>query len=72
MVAVLHAAPGTSEPQAIAAWLAGLRGAYPDDDLGAFEAAAAYARERCADRPARDGEAADRSRASAPRRSSPD
>ena len=56
MVAVLHAAPGTSGPQAIAAWLAGLRGAYPDEDLGAFEAAAAYARERCADRHGRDGE----------------
>jgi GTP pyrophosphokinase len=56
MVAVLHAAAGTSGPQAIATWLAGLRGAYPDDDLGAFEAAADYARERCADACGRDGE----------------
>jgi GTP pyrophosphokinase len=57
MVAVLHAAPGTSGPQAIAAWLAGLRGTYPNDDLGAIEAAADYARERCADACGRDGEA---------------
>jgi GTP pyrophosphokinase len=56
MVAVLHAAPGTSGPQAIAAWRAGLRGAYPDDDLDAFEAAAAYARGRCGDACGREGE----------------
>jgi len=56
MVAVLHAAPGTSGPQAIAAWLAGLRGIYPDDDLNAVEAAAAYARERCGEVCGRDGE----------------
>ncbi len=57
MVAVLHAASGTSEPQAVSAWLAALRGSYPDDDLGSFEAAATYARERCRDQPGRDGEA---------------
>jgi len=56
MVAVLHAAPGTSGPQAIAAWLAGLRGTYPEDDLHALEAAADYARERCADAVGGDGE----------------
>ena len=56
MVAVLHAASGTSEPQSIAAWLAALRGSYPDDDLDSFEAAATYARERCRDQPGRDGE----------------
>jgi GTP pyrophosphokinase len=56
MVAVLHAAPGTSGPQAIAAWLAGLRGTYPNDDLAAFEVAADYARERCGDACGRDGE----------------
>jgi GTP pyrophosphokinase len=57
MVAVLHAAPGTSDPQAIAAWLAGLRGTYPDDDLDTFEAAATYAREHCGAARGRDGEA---------------
>ena len=56
MVAVLHAAPETSAPQAIAAWLAGLRGIYPDDDLSAMEAAFVYARERCGDVLGRDGE----------------
>jgi len=56
MVAVLHAASGTSEPESIAAWLAALRGSYPDDDLDSFEAAATYARERCRGQPGRDGE----------------
>src|SRR4051812_5220182 len=56
MVAVLHAAPEASAPQSIAAWLAGLRGIYPDDDLAALEAASAYARERCGGTLGRDGE----------------
>jgi GTP pyrophosphokinase len=56
MVAVLHAAPATGAPQAIAAWLDGLRGTYPDDDLTTLEAAFVYARERCGDAPGRDGE----------------
>ena len=56
MVAVLHAAPGTSEPQAVAAWLDGLRGTYPKQDLESFAAAAAYARERCGDAKGPDGE----------------
>ncbi len=56
MVAVLHAAPETGAPQAVAAWLDGLRGTYPDDDLDAFKAAFGYAREHCGDAPGRDGE----------------
>src|SRR4051794_38656414 len=56
MVAVLHAAPQTNAPHAIAAWLAGLRGIYPDDDLEAIEAAFIYARERCEGVQGRDGE----------------
>jgi GTP pyrophosphokinase len=56
MVAVLHAAPRTSDPQAIASWLDGLRGAYPDDELAQLEAAAGYARERCGAAAGRDGE----------------
>src|SRR5690349_9063509 len=57
MVAVLHAAPETSAPHAIAAWLAGLRGIFPEDDLQAIEAAFVYAREHCDDLTSRDGEA---------------
>ncbi len=56
MVAVLHAAPQASAPQAVAAWLAALAGTYPDEDLRAFEAALAYARERCGTTRGRDGE----------------
>jgi len=56
MVAVLHAAPETSGPQAIAAWLSGLRDIYPQEDLDAIEATADYARERCSDELGRDGE----------------
>ena len=56
MVAVLHTAPAMGAPQAIAAWLDGLRGTYPDDDLTALETAFVYARERCSDAPGRDGE----------------
>jgi len=56
MVAVLHAAPQTGGPQAIAAWLSGLRDIYPQEDLDAIEATADYARERCGDELGRDGE----------------
>jgi GTP pyrophosphokinase len=56
MVAVLHTAPEASAPHAVAAWLSTLRGIYPDDDLGAFDAALAYARERCGTARGRDGE----------------
>jgi GTP pyrophosphokinase len=57
MVAVLHAAPANSEPLAVAAWLEGLRGTYPDEDLSTFAQAADYARERCGDAAGADGEA---------------
>jgi GTP pyrophosphokinase len=57
MVAVLHSAPGTSEPLAVAAWLDGLRGTYPDEDRESFAGVAAYARERCGDAKGADGEA---------------
>jgi len=56
MVAVLHAAPEASAPQAVAAWLESLAGAYPADDRDAFAAALAYARERCGTGRGRDGE----------------
>ncbi len=56
MVAVAHSAPEASAPQAVAAWLATLRGVYPQDDLDAFEAALVDARERCGDVRGRDGE----------------
>jgi GTP pyrophosphokinase len=56
MVAVLHTAPEASAPQAVATWLATLRGVYPDDDLDTFEAALVYARERCGATLGRDGE----------------
>src|SRR3954470_12544710 len=56
MVAVLHAAPQTSAPAAIAAWLAGLRGTYPDDELETIESAFVYAQQRCNNERGRDGE----------------
>lgn len=56
MVAVLHARPQTSAPEAIAAWLGSLHGTYPPEDLAGFDAAFTYARERCADAAGRDGE----------------
>ncbi len=56
MVAVAHVAPKTNTPHAIAAWLDGLRGIYPDDDVATFDAAASYARARYADARGRDGE----------------
>ncbi|MEP7182156.1 MAG: bifunctional (p)ppGpp synthetase/guanosine-3',5'-bis(diphosphate) 3'-pyrophosphohydrolase [Betaproteobacteria bacterium] len=56
MVAVLHAAPASGAPQAIAAWLLSLSGTYPDADVAAIEAAFGFARERCGDARARDGE----------------
>jgi GTP pyrophosphokinase len=56
MVAVLHAAPEASAPQAVAAWLGTLRGVYPDDDLDAFAAALDYARTRCGSARGPDGE----------------
>ena len=56
MVAVAHAAPETGAPQAVAAWLDGLRGTYPETDLRVLEAAFVYARERFGDARGRDGE----------------
>jgi GTP pyrophosphokinase len=56
MVAALSAASEAAAPQAIAAWLDGLRGTYPDADRDALAAAYAYARERCGDARGRDGE----------------
>jgi GTP pyrophosphokinase len=56
MVAVVHAAPRTSAPEAIAAWLAGLAATYPPDDIAALGAALDYARERCGATIGRDGE----------------
>ena len=56
MVAVLHAAPSSADASAIAGWLAGLGGTYPEADLKGFAEVAAYARERCADKAGRAGE----------------
>ena len=56
MVAVLHSAPAAGAPEAVAAWLATLRGVYPQEDLDTFAAALAYARERCGELAGRDGE----------------
>ena len=33
MVAVTHAVPATGAPDALTAWLAGLAGTYPEDEL---------------------------------------
>ncbi len=49
MVAVSHAVLEEGAPRAVAAWLDTLEGVYPDEDRDAFEAALAYARERCGD-----------------------
>ena len=56
MVAVLHAAQQNKTPQALVAWLAGLAGTYPPDDIATFDAALAFARERCGDAIGADGE----------------
>ncbi len=56
MVAVAHSAPEASAPQAVAAWLATLRGVYPQEDLDTFVVALDYARERCGNLRGRDGE----------------
>src|SRR6185369_8060695 len=56
MVAVSHAVQAAAAPRAVAAWLDALEGVYPDEDRRAFEAALAYARERCGDTRGRDGE----------------
>lgn len=56
MVAVQHAAPSSVDAPAIAAWLGGLGGTYPEDDLKGFAEVAEYARERCGDKVGRAGE----------------
>ena len=61
MVAVVAFGAGRAgAPQAVAAWLDTLRGAYPQEDLDAFAAALDYARERCGDRARPRRRAADR------------
>src|SRR5512140_1270537 len=56
MVAALHARPQTSAPQAIAAWLDELRGAYSAEEVATLGAAFEYARDRYGEALARDGE----------------
>jgi GTP pyrophosphokinase len=56
MVAVSHAVREAAAPKAVADWLDALAGVYPDEDRRAFEAALAYARERCGNERGRDGE----------------
>ena len=56
MVAVSHAILEKAAPKAVADWLDALSGAYPAEDHRAFEAALAYARERCGTERGRDGE----------------
>ena len=56
MVAVLHAAPLTAAPQAVAAWLDSLSRDYSADERASFAAAFAHARACCADAAMPDGE----------------
>ena len=56
MVAVVHAAPGSAAPQAVAAWLDSLAGTYPRADVDAFRAAFDYVASRAGDATAPDGE----------------
>ncbi len=58
MVAVLHAAPRTAAPEAVAAWLESLASYYTPDERASFAQAFAYARERTGDAAMADGEAA--------------
>jgi GTP pyrophosphokinase len=56
MVAVAHRAAASGVPEAVAAWLDTLRGAYPQEDLDSFAAALDYARARCGELTGREGE----------------
>jgi len=56
MVAVVHAAPASAAPQAVAAWLDSLAGTYPREDIDAFRAAFDYTQERVGVQTASDGE----------------
>ena len=58
MVAVLHANPSTTAPEAVPAWLASLASIYRDEERERLERAFAYAREHCADARMSDGELA--------------
>ncbi|MEO8345829.1 MAG: bifunctional (p)ppGpp synthetase/guanosine-3',5'-bis(diphosphate) 3'-pyrophosphohydrolase [Betaproteobacteria bacterium] len=58
MVAVLHAAPQTAAPFAVAAWLDTLTREYSADERASFAAAFEHARAVCADAAMPDGEAA--------------
>src|SRR3954466_13515446 len=58
MVAVLHAAPRTSTPDAVAAWLESLAPVYSADERARLQAGFDYAREHCADARTADGELA--------------
>ncbi len=58
MVAVLHAAPQTAAPHAVAAWLETLSPDYSAGERASFQAAFDYAREHCADAAMADGEPA--------------
>jgi len=56
MVAVLHAAPQTAAPHAVAAWLDSLVPDYSADERASFAAALEHARLQCADVVLPDGE----------------
>src|SRR5262245_26786514 len=56
MVAVSHAVLEAAAPNAVAGWLDALSTVYPAEDRSGFEAALAYARERCGNEHGRDGE----------------
>jgi GTP pyrophosphokinase len=56
MVAVLHAAPQSAAPQAVAAWLESLAREYSVEERASFAAAFEYARTHVADTPMPDGE----------------
>ncbi len=56
MVAVVHAAPQTSAPEAVAAWVGSLAAIYPAEDIAGIAAALDYARVRGGEARGADGE----------------
>ena len=56
MVAVVHAKPGSAAPQAVAAWLDALAGAYPRDAIESFRQAFDWTLARAGDQAGADGE----------------
>ncbi len=56
MVAVVHAAPQTSAPEAVAAWVSSLAAIYPAEDIAGIAAALDYARLRAGEARSADGE----------------